>query len=195
MNKATEVKKKGKTLSPEVIAKRKKINGIIFGVVIAPTIVGFIIISLLSRPGKTTGEKLAELFEDFKSTPTEEIYQEMLALNETVSDSVRSNYRYTYKFLEWSKDSVYLFAEKEVAVDNYFVGDRCPIMEVAIQETMNDPSSFKEISSKLTRWDLESKTIEMFIEFSGNNVFGGRVVNNAIGVIDFNGNVLSIEYE
>ena len=63
-------------------------------------------------------------------------------------------------------------------------------VEQAIKQRMNDPDSYEHVS---TRFIDKGDYIAIMTQFRGKNAFGGKVLNSAVGKVDFSGNVLALQ--
>ena len=65
----------------------------------------------------------------------------------------------------------------------------------AIKARLKDPDSFKDLDTKIFSGKHPLGYSAVTVEYTATNGFGGRVKNAAIGVVDQNGSLISINLE
>ena len=64
-----------------------------------------------------------------------------------------------------------------------------PALTTMVKSAMHDSKSFEHVE---TRYADKDDYIFVIMQYRGNNVFGGKVVNSVSANVDFNGNVIEI---
>ena len=178
------------------LSKKQKTWGIIIAVLVVLVIIGN-----LTKEPRNYATEANKLIEKLRNPTSEELlisdyqkaemlYKEMQQVNDSTDAFIIAQIELE-ALITHKEQNIKSETEKLKIKKLFSSWDGSNIsLERYIKSQMNDPKSYEHVK---TTYQIKDDKLVVYTEFRGKNAFGAKVLNNAIAVEDFEGNILEIQ--